>query len=255
MLKSILTAPIESNWGDRYGGNRPYWFQDHNSLVLGVAHLDTVMALAPIKRKSIIYAPQLDDRLGVWCLLHGLPMRGIKIDILLTTDEEHMNSTAQDFIPNKQYNWVIEFDRAGTDIVTYQYTDFNETLHNAGFRVNRGSYSDICELEHLNCLCANIGIGYHNQHTINCYADLRDTNAQLDHFAEFYWRNRATHFEYNPDYNLDTEYQDIIGNNYCDYSHQYARCDLCGDWIQERELICCNKMCVCNNCIGEVSYV
>ena len=37
----------------------------------------------------IQFAPQLDDRLGVYCLLGLLPKMGIQLDILLTTGEEH----------------------------------------------------------------------------------------------------------------------------------------------------------------------
>ena len=36
----------------------------------------------------MVFAPQLDDRLGVWCLLNALPTMGVNLDVLLTTGEE-----------------------------------------------------------------------------------------------------------------------------------------------------------------------
>ena len=86
----------------------------------------------------------------------------------------------------------MEFDRAGTDVVFYQYEEFAQYWR---IREGVGSYSDIADLE-LGVCCANLGIGYHNQHTRFCYADLEDTKKQLRRFAKFHVRNAGVKFPY-----------------------------------------------------------
>ncbi len=49
---------------------------------------------------------------------------GINVDVLLTTGEEMGQSSAAYFDPGeKKYNWMFQFDRGGTDVVTYDYGD------------------------------------------------------------------------------------------------------------------------------------
>ena len=190
-LFDCLTLPDDYNWGGKVDtSSGPYYHHNYGSTVLGVAHLDTVLTARPHKEGSVVFAPQLDDRLGVYCLLGLLPKMGIQLDVLLTTGEEKCQSTARHF--QGGYNWVVEFDRAGTDIVFYQYDD---KVWNRAWRIREGvgSYSDIADLE-LGVCCANLGIGYHNQHTRFCYADLDDTKKQLRRFAEFYGKHKNTRF-------------------------------------------------------------
>ena len=206
MLLDCLTAPIESHWGDRYKTpNGPLFFRDNGARVLGVAHLDVVMKSKPRRYDDYIMCPQLDDRLGVWILLDVLPKMNIQVDVLLTTGEESCRSTGEFFTPIKDYNWVVEFDRAGSDVVFYQYEDFAPSWK--GWKIGDGSFSDISVMDHLGVMCANVGIGYHAQHTKNCWADLRETAAQVKHFAEFYGQNKNKRFAYNPfiDWDEDTE--------------------------------------------------
>ena len=87
---------------------------------------------------------------------------------------------------------MVEFDRAGTDVVFYQYEEFAQYWR---IREGVGSYSDIADLE-LGVCCANLGIGYHNQHTRFCYADLEDTKKQLRRFAKFHVRNAGIKFPF-----------------------------------------------------------
>jgi hypothetical protein len=196
-MQRCLTAPIESNWGDRYDTpDGPLFYRDNGAKVLGVAHLDSVMFRKPRFQGDFVQCPQLDDRLGVWILLDALPKMNIPMDVLLTTGEESCRSTAQFFMPDKTYNWVVEFDRAGSDVVFYQYEDFAPYWHD--WDIGIGSYSDICVMEHLGVLCANVGIGYHQQHTKKCWADLRETNRQIRQFARFYEKNRNNRFEFDP---------------------------------------------------------
>lgn len=191
-LKHVCELPVEAfaAFGEVVGtpgGN--YVFRDQGERVLGVAHLDTVLNGTPfIHDGERVYCPALDDRLGVHLLLDVLPLLGVRFDLLLTEGEEQGCSTARWFVPPKKYNWMFSFDRAGTDVVLYQYdTPTNRRLlHRAGFRVGTGSYSDIADLWFLGCAGFNIGCGYHRQHKPDCYADLGETRVMVQRFVRFW---------------------------------------------------------------------
>ncbi len=196
-LRQCLALPENHNWGGKVDTTRgPYYHHDRGSKVLGVAHLDTVIQAKPHKEGSHIFSPMLDDRLGVWCLLNALPRMGIDLDILLTTGEESCASTADAFYG--EYNWVVEFDRAGMDVVFYDYENCEDWLWAwDGWKWGKGSYSDICALN-IGVCGANVGIGYYNQHTRYCHANLKDTRTQLEKFESFYWEHRDTKFPFVP---------------------------------------------------------
>jgi hypothetical protein len=125
-----------------------------------------------------------------------LPRLGVQLDVLLTTGEESGRSTAAYFEPAKKYNWVIEFDRAGEDVVFYQYSKWRKTWK--GWDTGHGSFSDISCMGHLGVMCANMGIGYYNQHSHACYADLSATTQRAKKFCDFYAKHRKTRFPYDP---------------------------------------------------------
>lgn len=176
-----------------------YLFQDNGANVLAVAHLDTVLPDAADcqRHRDRVWSVALDDRLGAYIILEVLPALGIECDILLTIGEETSQSTAEHFNPHKAYNWVVEFDRAGTDVVTYQYQTaaWHEALTMAGFKIGKGCYSDIAELYTLGIACVNIGCGHKDSHTRGCRVNLRDTSRMVALFVDFYWRNYTTRFE------------------------------------------------------------
>lgn len=176
-----------------------YFWKDCGSKVLAVAHLDTVGGHVPFNQlqtsKDVIaMSMNLDDRLGVYTILDLLPQFGINVDILFTDNEECCDSTAQFFVEThpKEYNWIIEFDRAGEDIVLYSYgrtPKLSEDLQIAGFKIGKGSYSDICELYPLKTGAFNMGIGYHFQHTEQCIAIFSELSRQLVKLKMFYHMN------------------------------------------------------------------
>jgi len=178
-----------------------YIFRDTGSKVLGVAHLDTVFDVRRHDHFGIVkgtgleavVCPHLDDRLGAYILLDLLPSLGITLDVLLTDGEEACMSTAALFEPPRQYHWVVEFDRRGTDVVLYQYDDpkLRRVLRRYGLNAGQGSFSDITSLDHLGVKCLNFGCGYDDAHTLWCHANLRDTALQVDRFRRFYkdWQN------------------------------------------------------------------
>lgn len=118
------------------------------------------------------------------------------MDILLTEGEECGMSTAEYFDPQKEYKWIVSFDRAGTDVVMYEYEDdyCEDILEEFGFgKCAWGSFSDICWLEHLECKAFNIGVGYKSQHTKLCHADLDDTASQIEKFVTMWEKMKDTH--------------------------------------------------------------
>lgn len=178
-------------YGNRHDkDNKDFFFYrdgDEGTNVLAVGHLDSVQKARWCERVTtpdddLIYSPVLDDRLGVYIICELLPKLGINIPILLTTNEEVGASTARSFDikADHQFNWMVEFDRTGTDVVTYCYGGKNTVLDNMlaayGFHdVNRGSFSDISYLEHLKCKGFNVGVGYQDYHAIKSHAYISDT--------------------------------------------------------------------------------
>jgi hypothetical protein len=164
-----------------------------DSKVLAVGHTDVRLYGEP--RITLDYkhinCPQLDDRLGCWLILHPLLRllpKDMPFDVLLTDNEEIGDSTADLFNPDKQYNWIFEFDRNGQEVVMYDYEtpELKELMKEYGFDVGRGSFTDICMLDRLGCAAFNIGTGYYKEHTKECYANLEETAENVEKFIAFY---------------------------------------------------------------------
>lgn len=181
-------------------------FQDNGADILAVAHLDTVMHNPKYKvDKSdpanvvITQCPQLDDRLGAWVILHLIPhmFPQLRYDILLTDSEEIGESTAQYFETKKQYNWMFEFDRNGVDSVTYGYSspEWDAEVGKIS-TVGRGSFSDISYLDHLGCRGMNVGVGYYDQHTNNCFANICETVYMALKFGDWALQNQDKHYAF-----------------------------------------------------------
>jgi hypothetical protein len=165
-------------------------YKDNGAKILAVAHLDYV---ENNKRFNIvgnrIYTPQLDDRLGVHMILDVLPKFDLQYDILLTEGEESGQSTAQHFVlpAGKEYNWIFEVDRMGTYSVMYQYETpaYVELLRRYDIKLGLGSFTDICELDHLGVMGINFACGYYNNHSINSYVDTDDLTLVFDKVIPF----------------------------------------------------------------------
>jgi hypothetical protein len=193
-LASIDDYHVEGNVTNTEDGI--YIFNNHDSPVLAIAHLDSVeqeshFRVMPSEAGTRIENAQLDDRLGAYIILDLLPQLGITSDILLTEGEEVYRSTAKYFTAGRQYNWMFSFDRGGTDVVMYQYDDseMRRLLASEGFVAGEGTGSDIRYLEHLGCKGFNFGCGYHDRHH-NAYAIAEQTVQMVDTFTRFYKRYR-----------------------------------------------------------------
>jgi hypothetical protein len=181
-----------------------YKFIDNGANILAVAHLDIHPNIAQdnffAECDERVYSPALDDRLGVYILLDLLPALGINVDVLLTDDEEVGLSTAQLFDTQKQYNWMFQFDRRGTDVVMYQYhsSGLCDLLESVGFNVGVGSFSDICYLDHLGIVGFNFGTAYYKEHTLACYANLSEIETQVEKFVAFFTKFSGVLLDYEP---------------------------------------------------------
>lgn len=184
--------------------NRQLIYINNNSPILGVAHLDATMppthfAVGKVKEKpghTCIFSPMVDDRLGVYTLLHLLPLLGVHCDILLSEGEEVGDPTSRWFYTKKKYNWMFQFDRTGTDVVHYQYTAPNwlNGLRKYFENVRYGIFSDIAFMDHLNIQGVNVGTGYYDYTNYRAWASLNDLVSQIKKFKSFYERYKDTKF-------------------------------------------------------------
>lgn len=228
---------------DRFDGHeRFFYFADNGSDVLAVAHLDSVQMdrLCQITNTAaglLATSGALDDRLGVYVILEMLPKLGIVCDWLLTTDEEICSSTAEDFFPEKSWNWMISFDRGGTDVVMYNYEtkELCGLVEDAGAQVGKGSFSDICQLEHLGCAGFNWGVGYQDYHGARAHAWLEDTFRMVARFVKFYRANADTKFEYEfRSYVADDDDGWLTSGGWSDPNDWYVTAD-CGHEVNMRD--------------------
>lgn len=200
--------PPGSPWGwHGRPSERFFYYRDRGAPVLAVAHLDHVQSdptcrVVKTGDGPLALSGALDDRLGAYVILEMLPKLGVAVDWLLTTDEEMAASTAREFyVDHKQYNWIIEFDRGGTDVVSYQYDSpgLRELVKAAGARMGEGSYSDIADLDQLGCVGLNWGVGYYDYHSKRSHAWLNDTFDMVSRFLRFYAANAGTFLPYEED--------------------------------------------------------
>lgn len=184
-----------------------YYFRDNGSDVLAVAHLDTVALhhqrtchFLDTEGGPVVYSRALDDRLGAYIILELLPALGITYDVLLTVGEEDSRSTAAFFEPPKDYDWMIEFDRGGTDVVMYQYEDDAtcDLVRASGAVVGDGIFSDISYMDHLGIKGFNWGVGYRDYHSPRSHAYLDDTFSMVAKYLRFHDANAGTILPHDP---------------------------------------------------------
>jgi len=232
--QDIMGSKIEAG---KHSSNSRRVFIDNGGDVLFVAHLDTVLP-PKIKKctKKRLHASGLDDRLG--CLLAYELGTKLGADILLTDDEEKCISTARHHM-TKNYNWTVEFDRAGDDVVTYGIDsyDFRMALLEC-WDIGIGSYSDIVDLPTLTC-CFNLGVGYFHAHSKDSYVDLKMLRRQVSKFEWFYEKNRG--MKYMAD--VHPEVPTISSYVYDD------ECDMCNTTLSVENV---HGYLICKECWNQV---
>jgi hypothetical protein len=217
-------------------------YVDNGSNILGIAHFDTVEdnRFKPdytfIESKHTLHGIALDDRLGIHAMINLLPEHGIKTDWLFTDFEECMSTTGADFTPQKEYNWLYQFDRAGFNPVAYQYEDefLRDKLAKLGIKLDRGSYSDICDMEHLKVKAVNFGIGYHGQHTWKCFASHKEIKKCINQFVGFYRMYKDVKLPHTPKpprVKWSYEYIPKTAETYANqYTKNYGECKSCATY-------------------------
>ncbi|OVE73922.1 hypothetical protein BVX94_02285 [bacterium B17] len=243
-LMADLGGEIYGDKGDQFA------FKDNSSQILAVAHLDTVqkgnhMAVAKLKGETLVFNPKLDDRLGVYTILEVLPKLGVSTDVLLTENEERGRSTAAYFQTDKKYNWIVEFDRRGDDVVTYVYNW--ERVVGKFFETGMGSFSDISELEHLGCKAMNVGIGYHDEHSKRAYFVIEDYVTQIERFVGFYGKYRDKRFKHEPRGHW-------YSGGYGAFEEFFLKCDNCGNHFYDDETVGDAMGYLCPHCGEHVSF-
>lgn len=201
----------EAEYAAEFGGwtnNRPgeqYIYLDRGSPLLAVAHLDCHYPTSHFEAIELdgelnIFASNLDDRLGAYIILDVLPALGIVTDVLLTVGEEVGKSTAEFFRETHPYNWMVEFDRTGEDVVLYQFDTqkLRNRLQSVGFEVGYGSFSDIAFLDHLGVQGFNVGVGYYDYHSTRAYAIWEVTVAQIHRFVKFHQCFAGKRLKFDP---------------------------------------------------------
>jgi hypothetical protein len=217
-METVMSAPFEwfAEWGEvREGKGRwtdmtaRHIYINRGSSILGVAHLDSVQPYNELwVNEDYIQCATIDNRMGAWLMLYGLPALGIEIDVLLTENEEMGASTACDFVADKEYNWAFSFDRGGDDVACYQYYDTatSALLAKHGMKAAYGSYSDVADLD-LGVKCFNFGVGMYNYHAETAYVRKWELNQMLVNFESLYQANKETRLPHTGQKRLwDEEY-------------------------------------------------
>jgi hypothetical protein len=190
---------------------------------LVVCHADTVVnGGSGIHNYAVegdkVVSIALDDRLGIACMVDAItankPLAACAM--LVCDDEEIGQSTASLLDTTDEPNWMVELDRRGTEVVSYQYETplLNSLLRSVGFKTGYGSFSDICSLEHLGVVGFNVGVGYHNEHSEACHANLQDTFAQLGRLDKFLAKFGDVRLDHeSDDFGNDDRYEPLQYND------------------------------------------
>lgn len=260
-MSTVMTSDddgFSSAYRRKYAKNEDFYcFRDNGARVLAVAHLDTVVS--PHQRTArfaetpcgpAVVSGALDDRLGAYIILELLPRLGITYDTLLTTGEEYGCSTARSFQPDKDYDWMIEFDRGGTDVVMYQYDDavIRKAVRASGAVVGEGIFSDIGFLEHLGIKGMNWGVGYRDYHSVRGHAYLNETFSMVELYRRFARQNEGKAMPH-----ASSRYcSSFLSDDDLDFD---LDCDTCGTMsaVDGRTLICvtCGT---CRECSEEAQF-
>lgn len=163
--------------------------------VLLVAHLDTVHAKLPDKvvydaNKQAFYSDNGiggDDRCGVYMIFEVL--KRFNCSVLFCEDEEvgmvgARKFTKTDLAKSLEFNYIIEFDRKGSNDAVFYDCDndeFEEFITKEFYKTSYGSFSDISVLApFLKCAAVNLSCGYYDAHTKKEYVVIPEMEASIE---------------------------------------------------------------------------
>lgn len=248
MSRDELVAYIKENMSDKFDiydiknptGHLLYMVRkDKVAKILSVGHIDTVInhedgrfVIEEAESSSgsavhILHSPHNDDRQGIATMMEMFDRHDIVSDLLICDEEETGNTTSREYVSwrsevtteedkdhvptdvrTKEYNWLCEFDRRGTDVATYSYgtgtseatTTFIDALekHWGKNNTSNGSFTDICSLTSLGCKAFNVGVAYQNAHGKNGYFVVEQYAWAFIKFIDFYNEFSERKFEHTP---------------------------------------------------------
>lgn len=181
--------------------------------VLLVAHMDTVHENLPttiVHDGDIISSPNGiggDDRCGIYMILEII--KKYHCSVLFCEDEEKGMIGAEKFINTEladslvgQFNYIIEFDRKGSnDAVFYECAneEFEEFITKEFYESAWGSFSDISTVApFLGCAAVNLSCGYYKAHTKDEYVVFSEMKESMKQAMKILARTTDEKFEYIP---------------------------------------------------------
>ena len=181
--------------------------------VLLVAHMDTVHENLPttiVHDRDIISSPNGiggDDRCGIYMILEII--KKYHCSVLFCEDEEKGMIGAEKFINTEladslvgQFNYIIEFDRKGSnDAVFYECAneEFEEFITKEFYKTEWGSFSDISTIApFLGCAAVNLSCGYYKAHTKDEYVVFSEMKESMKQAMKILARTTDEKFEYIP---------------------------------------------------------
>ena len=181
-----------------------YLIAEGKSPICLVAHCDTVFSCPPEEffydqEKSVLWSPDgagFDDRAGIFIILKIL-QKGYRPSLIFTNGEEM--GCVGSFALTARYKkapfreihkpkFMVQLDRMGKDdCVFYDCVnkDFIKTISSFGFKVRKGSFSDISVLAPTWGIAAvNLSVGYYDEHTTVERLFIKQTYRTLDKVME-----------------------------------------------------------------------
>lgn len=182
-LKKYVAEELKKSYNKVINGDG-YVYAQGTFPVLLVAHLDTVHKHLPKtilydKNTDAIYSPQGiggDDRCGIYMIFEVI--KKYNCSVLFCEDEEIGCVGAEKFTKtalakNLSFNYIIEFDRKGSNDAVFYDCDnpeFEKFITKDFYKSAWGSFSDISTLApFLGCAAVNLSCGYYNAHTTSEY--------------------------------------------------------------------------------------
>lgn len=178
--------------------------------VLLVAHMDTVhkdVCKDIVVEDNKISSPQGiggDDRCGIYIIRELI--KTFRCSVLLCEDEERgcigaNKFTKTDYINNLDVNYMIEFDRKGSnDAVFYSCGNqefIDHVLDFTGYKQAYGTFSDISALMPASKTCAvNLSSGYYNPHSTSEYVMFDEMIDTINAAKALIKAECSNHFEY-----------------------------------------------------------
>ena len=217
--------------------------------VLLVAHMDTVHKELPttiLHDGDNISSPNGiggDDRCGIYMMLEIIKKH--HCSVLFCEDEEIGMVGAEKFIKTElakslvgQFNYIIEFDRRGSnDAVFYDCAneEFEEFITREFYKTEYGSFSDISTIApFLETAAVNLSCGYYRAHTKDEYVVFSEMETSMKQAMKILSRTTDEKFEYIPArYNYGYGYGYRYGYDVYDYE-MYGSGYYIFDYIDEK---------------------